>query len=513
MPLTRRQALVTIGATALAGSARPGRAALPESQFSFDMVIDRARDLASRPYEQPESVLPPELAALDYDAWRDIRFRPEAALLDGPFRLQMFNSGFLYTHPVSIAIVRNGVARPVAYSADLFDYGKNRFEKPLPEDLGFAGLRIHYPLNNPNVMDELAVFLGASYFRFLARGHHYGASLRGLAIGSGRPNEEFPAFRAFWVEQPGGEGQARIRLWALLDGPSAAGAYAFVVTPGQETVTEVQLHLFPRRPLDTVGIAPITSMFYVDENDRRFQDEFRPEVHDSDGLLLETGAGEWIWRPLRNPPDVRISSFSDQSPRGYGLLQRDRNFLRYEDLEARYDLRPSYWVVPSGDWGQGRVELVELPAPDETFDNIVALWRPDETPQPGQAFVRAYAIHALAVDAARHKGGTVRATFQAVPVAHGQARTSPPGTRRFLVEFAGGDLDYYLADPSKVELVATISSGRITATFLQPNPVRRGFRAGIDIELGQGETADLRAFLRAGPDTLTETWTFPWTAP
>ncbi|MFO1151950.1 MAG: glucan biosynthesis protein G [Alsobacter sp.] len=480
--------------------------------FDQGTVRALARDLSRRAYDPGDGRVPESLARLSYDQYRDIRFRPEKALLDGPFRLQLFHAGFLFTQPVAIAIVRDGVSTPLAYDPGLFELGQNRFADPLPKDLGFAGFRLHYPLNDPGVLDELVVFQGASYFRFLGRGQHYGLSTRGLALGSGHPGEEFPSFRRFWIEDPE-PGARSVVIHALLDGPSVTGAYRFAVYPDVSTAVDVEATLFARRELSHLGLAPLTSMFWTSENDRRIRTDFRPEVHDSDGLLLHTGAGEWIWRPLRNPAGTRISTFVDDAPKGFGLMQRERNFEQYEDLEARYDLRPSYWVEPRGRWPAGAVTLVELEGPDETSDNIAAFWEVKEPIRAGSETNVGYTIRAMTDGADLHAGGQVAATFQTDPVPHGHRGEKPANARRFLVDFSGGDLAYAMKQPDAVKLVASVSSGRLTGQFLMPNPVRGGFRVGIDVAGEPGETIDVRAFLQSGERALTETWTFPWTVP
>jgi glucans biosynthesis protein len=520
MDLSRRTFVESLGALAAALLATPAAAqtqAAPASpaRFGFDDVLRRARDLAGAPYEANPPPLPDVLAKLDYDSYRDIRFRPDKALLTGaggPFRMQMFHPGFLFTRPVVVNIIRDGIAAPVPYSASLFDYGRNKFERALPVNLGFAGFRLHAPLNDPKVHDELISFLGASYFRFLGRRQRYGLSARGLAIGVGaRETEEFPVFREFWIEQPEPEA-GRAVIYALLDGPSLTGAYQFHVYPATETVLDVTMTLFPRRPIPRIGIAPLTSMFFIGENDRRIVEDFRPELHDSDGLMIHTGAGEWLWRPLRNPREISTSMFLDNNPRGFGLMQRDRAFEHYQDIDLSYELRPSYWVEPRGQWGEGSIELVEIPTSDETNDNIVAYWTPKVVPEPGQSPSWGYRITTTSDDYKLHPGGAAYNTWQTQPRALGSAEPAAPGSRRFIIDFAGGDLAYFLSDPEKVQIVPSTSAGRITRTFLVPNPKTEGFRAGIDIQLDKGQSTDLRAFLKAGNRALTETWTFPWKA-
>lgn len=493
--------------------APPGVPATPQPpRFAHEAVVRRARELATMAFDGTVPPLPDSLSKLDFDGYRDIRFRPDRALLSqggGPFRMQMFHPGFLFTRTVTINVVRDGQATPVPYSAQLFDYGRTRIERALPVNLGFAGFRLHYPLNDPRMADELVAFLGASYFRFLGRGQRYGLSARGLSLDSGSQNEEFPFFREFWVETPGPDSD-RIVIHALMDSASLTGAFQFHVYPKTETTLDVVATLFPRRALSRVGIAPLTSMFFTGENERRNIDDFRPEVHDSDGLLIHSGTGEWIWRPLRNPQKQAISAFVDRNVKGFGLLQRDRNFEHYVDLEADYELRPSYWVEPTHDWGEGHVELIELPTDNETNDNIVAAWVPKQPLEAGTQHVFRYRLRALSTSDGLHPGGRAVSTYQTIAKAISAPEPVPANSRRFLLDFAGGDLAHYLTDPDQVKVVPSISNGRILRTFVMPNPNLGGFRAGIDVEVPPGQTADLRAFLKVGSRALTETWTLPW---
>ncbi|MGI6246401.1 MAG: glucan biosynthesis protein [Pseudochelatococcus sp.] len=499
------------------GSGAPEPSAEDETaqvaRFGYEDVVQRARELAAVPFDDHVPPLPESVADLDFDAYRNIRFLADRALLGeggGPFRLQMFHLGFLFRRPVTVSIIRDGVPTPVPYSPQLFDAGAIRLDAGLPINLGFAGFRLHHPLNDPQVFDELISFLGASYFRFLGRGQQYGLSARALAVNAGA-QEEFPFFRAFWIDYPA-PGAERVTVLALLDGASVTGAFQFFVYPGKETVLDVTATLFVRRPIERLGVAPLTSMYFVGENDRRFLDEYRPELHDSDGLLVHSGSGEWIWRPLRNPPEQARSSFIDNNIRGFGLLQRDRNFEHYQDIDLHYELRPGYWVEPVGDWGPGHVELLEIPTNDETNDNIVAFWVPRETPQAGQTLVYRYRVRAVGEAAGLHPGGRAINTYQGRPKAAGSAEEVLPGMRRFLVDFAGDDLAYHMLDPSRVAIDASVSKGRVVRTFLVANPKIKGFRAGIDIAVPPGETVDVRAFLREGGRALTETWIHPWTA-
>jgi len=520
LELSRRALLVSVatasgGRLIAAAAAQTGGDNAQPPAFGYADVVKRARELAGAPYDSTIPQMPDGLANLDFDAWRDIRFKADKALLaehGGNFRLELFHLGHLYKRPVVINVVKDGLPTPIPYAANLWDYGRNKITGNLPINLGFAGFRLKFPINAPHVWDEVVSFLGASYFRFLGRGQRYGLSARGLAIGAGlRINEEFPYFREFWIETPAPTAE-RVTLYALLDGESATGAYRFDLVPGQETYVDAQVALFARKAIPALGLAPLSSMYFVGKNEHRFIDDFRGELHDSDGLLMHTGAGEWIWRPLSNPNEPSVSVFLDKDPRGFGLLQRDRNFSDYQDLELAYELRPNYWIEPHQGWGEGQVELLELPTSDETNDNIVAAWSPKSGLGAAQSLTYGYRITALMLDQTLTPAGRTVGTFRVAPRALGAAETPPPGATRFLIDFAGGDLSYYMSDPSMVETVATASNGRVLRTFLTPNTHIRGFRAGVDVAVDPGQSTDIRVFLRSGAKALTETWTFPWRA-
>jgi glucans biosynthesis protein len=493
--------------------AQPGKPQAPP-KFDFDDVVRRARDLATADFDTAAPALPEPLNKLDFDAWRDIRFRPDKAFLGGnqsQFRLQLFHLGHLYRRPVTINTIRDGIPTPIPYAANLFDYGRTKFDKPLPVNLGFAGFRLHYPLNRPKVFDEVIAFLGASYFRFLGRDQRYGMSARALAVDAGTANEEFPFFREFWIETPEPNAD-EATIYALLDSPSATGAYRYELYPGIDTAIEISATLFPRKPNVKFGLAPLTSMFFIGEDDHRFNDDYRPELHDADGLLIHSGTGEWIWRPLRNPAKPAVSVFLDRDLRGFGLLQRDRDFEHYQDLDLAYEMRPGYFVEPRESWGEGRVELVELPTGYETNDNIVASFLPKNAPEPGKPFSYAYRIAASLNPAQLSPNGRVLNTYQTTAAALGSVEPPVPGSRRFIIDFTGGDLAYYAANPELVEIVPSASQGKIVRSFIVPNVHTNGFRAVFDVQLDPGQSADLRAFLRTGTRALTETWTFPWRA-
>ncbi len=502
LPQSTRFLLLAAGA-AFAGLLAPASLSAEET-FDFEALRFQAQQLASRPYAPPPPRVPKELLQLTYDQFRDIRFDPAASLWRRaglPFQLQFFHPGFIFDHTVQIEEVDGRLALPISYSPELFDYGQNHI-KSVPSTMGFAGFRLLYALNKPG--DELGSFLGASYFRMLCRGAVYGLSARGIAIDTAEPEgEEFPAFQKFWVERPS-PASKQVIVYALLDGPSATGAYSFVIVPGDDTVMHVRAVVYCRRNPGVFGLAPLTTMFWHGKNTNGETDDFRPEVHDSDGLMIATGRGEWIWRPLTDPAVVSVAQFSDQAPRGFGLLQRERRFESYEDLESAYQLRPSAWVEPVGDWGRGSVRLVELPAPDETSDNVVAFWVPNKLPAPGSPIQFEYNLHWF-LKGIEPPGGHAAATR------HGRSRTQEPDLERFVVDFDGRDLRRMPGDP-EVEPVVTVGQGAVLVhATAEKNPYNGTWRVAFALRPdGRGEPVELRCFLQKPPNVLTETWSYLW---
>lgn len=355
-------------------------AAPPDGVFA--QVVRQAQSAAHGSFQPNESGLPEILRSLNYDSYRDITFRRERALWhkrDEPFEVQFFHPGYLFTHPVQILEVVAGETRPIPFDAKYFRY-PDFDPAPLQEKtgLGFAGFRVLYPLNRPDRLDEVISFLGTSYFRALGAGQVYGLSARGIALNTGENmTEEFPVFREFWLCQPRG-GERQMQFFALLGGPSVAGAYRFLLTPGKETQLEIEAHLFFRKPVQALGVAPLTSMFWRGENESLPPNDRRPEVHDSDGLIIGDE-----WHPFQPVEQVTTQIFSQNHPKGFSLLQRDRARAHYCDREAKYERRPSVRVESLGDWGEGSVRLLQLPTKNEYNDNVVVFWQPDKLPQAG----------------------------------------------------------------------------------------------------------------------------------
>jgi glucans biosynthesis protein len=490
------------------GAAAPLEKKGAKAPFNFASVVRLAAALAAGPFQPDRPDLPPALANLNYDQYRDVRFRRERSLWRAenlPFQVEFFPRGFMFHDRVKMNVVDNGEVSPIKFRRDLYDYGKNQIPDKLPDDLGFAGLRLLYPINRSDTFDEVAVFLGASYFRAVAQNLNYGITARGLAIDTGLPSkEEFPTFREFWLVKPAADATS-LTLYALMDSGSVTGAYRFVIKPGPQTVMEVKMHLYNREGVKKLGVAPLTSMFFHGEDTTRFMDDFRPEVHDSDGLIVETGTGERIWRPLINPTGLRINDFQVNNPKSFGLLQRDRNFDHYQDLEAHYQNRPSATVEPIGNWGKGTVELVEIPSAAEKYDNIVAYWIPERSARAGQEWEYEYRLTFCADPEERLLGGRTLSTR----IGAGGTDVPDPSVRKFVVDFVGPALGNLKPD-TKVEAKVATSSGTLSKPVVETNPHTKGQRLFFELTPKGDAPVDLRAFLYRGNDVLSETWSFQW---
>jgi glucans biosynthesis protein len=505
MPRCGRAALgslATAGVASLVLLLGPARAG---AVFEFDDVAAKAQKLAAEPFHEPKGQVPDWLLKITYDQWRDIRFRPEQALWRGrsPFQVQFFHPGLYYDRTVALSVVAADGVRPVQFNPSQFDYGKNTFASRVPQNLGFAGFRIHYPIKTRDYHDEVIVFLGASYFRALGRDEVFGLSARGLAIDTAESwGEEFPYFREFWLVTPAANASV-MAVYALLDSPSLTGAYRFVIDPGEQTAVKVDCRLFVRREVRKLGIAPLTSMFYHGEDTGRWFNDFRPEAHDSDGLLLSFASGEWLWRPLDNPRTLHVSGLQMQNPKGFGLVQRDRDFGHYQDLETHAERRPSVWIVPRQDWGAGKVELVEIPTNADTNDNVVAYWVPERSAKPGDPTAFSYTMYWYGDDAGRPPGGRVIATRR-------DAGTVKDA-QRFVLDFAGGKLGTI---PSSrvlrgvVTVVGGEEAGELVDQQVVYNPFIAGWRLTFQVRPKKRDPIELRAFLDEGGETLTETWSY-----
>ncbi len=494
---------ITFSCVAGAAATRPATdgKGTPRYRFDGNTVLDLARRTAGSAFV-PKRLDNPALQQLSYDQYRDIRFNPIRAIWHTeqvPFRVELFPAGFLFQTPVVVSVVEGGLARDIASAPDSFALGNSIAKQLANQPLPLSGFRVRTRLNSRSVWDEFLVFQGASYFRSVARDTLYGLSARGLAIRTAHPTgEEFPAFTHFWIERPSANAAA-IVVHALLDSPSTAGAYRFSVTPGVESVMDVDVTLFPRVALDNIGIAPLTSMFLFDESERARIDDFRDEVHDSDGLQIVTASGERVWRPLKNPTQLQVSSFTSQAPRGFGLVQRSRRVSDYHDLEAHYEQRPSVWIEPTSDWGAGAVQLFEIPTNNETNDNIVAFWRPTSVIPEGKPYHFSYRMRWNKQPKLTPALGKVTTT---------RSGPSFDGKRRiFVVEFTGTGR---VIEGLRVD--AGTSAGKLSNVVVQPSPLTKGVRASFELDPSNADVAELRLRLMRADKPVSETWLYRWTA-
>lgn len=496
--------VLAFGAAGVAGIARAaGPRVLTEAPFSISEVEAMARSMANAPYAMRAAV-PQEWRDLSYDQYKSIWFNSSKAIwqdTDAALRLDLFHPGLYFPNPVDVHVVEAGTEKRLAFDFTLFDKTDKVPDLPLPSNMGYSGIRLRAELEKPEIYQEFAVFQGASYFRMIARHQFYGLSARGLAVNTAGPNgEEFPDFVKFWVERPG-PGQSKFMVHALLDSPSVAGVYTFEIEPGDDTICDVRAVLYPRVELDNVGLGPLTSMFFFDQTNRNRFDDFRPAVHDSDGMAVLNGNGEALWRPLANPSKLQISSFVDENPRGFGLAQRARNYSDFADLEAHYHDRPSLWIEPNGDWGKGAVTLVEIPTDREIYDNIVAYWRPAEPIMAGSEYRFGYRMIWCNEIPARKPVARVTNTHM------GKGFTDK---KVVLVDFAPHDA--MPEDLDDVVVHVSGNRGKINPGILQRNPETGGARLAFSFEPSDAQSIELRAQLMMDHKSLTEVWLYRWTA-
>jgi glucan biosynthesis protein len=497
---TRRDFLAALSA-GLSLLAVP-RALASQAAFSPQVVIEEAAALARRDFTPPERI-PEALSRLDYSTYRGIRFRKSEAIwatAPSRFSVELFAPGFLYNEGVDLFLVEEGVALPVAASAATFETPTPEIAALLDRVRRFAGFRVHYPINRDDYADEFIVFQGASYFRAVSRDQRYGLSVRGLAVDVAEPGgEEFPTFRRFWIERPQ-KGASHVVVHALLDSPSLTGAYHFTVRPGDPTTMDVEATLFPRRTVEHVGLGALTSMFMHGPMDMDSRPDHRPAVHDSLGLAMLTGRGERIWRPLANPRALQIAAFVDQSPKGFGLIQRERSFEAFQDLEARYELRPSAWVRPVGDWGRGHVVLVEIPSDSEANDNIVAYWRPAEPLLEGETY--AYSWQVSFPDDVPPPPGLARV----IRSAQGMAFESDE--REIVIDYA----PVPGLDPAGLSLDVTCAPGVLRQATVHVNEITGGLRAAVRFDPSGQPLSEIRVQPKRDDVPVGETWLYRWTA-
>jgi glucans biosynthesis protein len=485
----------------------------PET-FSFAGLKTVAETLAGQPYTPPEEPNKDIVQQIDYEHWGQITFNTDSALFangPGQFPVTFFHIGKFFPKSVKIYVVENGQAKPIVYNQAMFDMPDNSPAKRLPAGIGFAGFRVQEPRNGKLDWrkNDWTAFLGAAYFRAIGQLYQYGLSARGVAVNTAvaDQNEEFPDFTHFYIETPTSEDTLVVN--ALLEGPSVTGAYRFAMTRGTGVTMDIEHTLNLRKDIERLGIAPITTMYWFSETKKETAIDWRPEVHDSDGLALLTGSGEHIWRPLNNPPRTIASAFADKSPKGYGTLQRDRVFDHYLD-GVFYDRRPSLWVEPKQDWGTGAVQLIEIPTDDEIHDNVVATWVPSEPARAGNKYAFAYKLYWQSEE----PFPTTLARCVATRMGRGgqPGLPRPAGVRKFMVEFLGGPL-VDLPFGTKPTMDLSTSRGHFTDyqyTEAVPDGVAGHWRAQFDLVVDGTDPVELKCILKNGSQVLSEVWAFQY---
>ena len=470
--------------------------------FSLDDVAAEAKTLAEQKYQAPRSNLPKEFRDMKFADYQKIQFNRDKAQWAGdktPFKLSFYHQGMHFDTPVKINEVTATTVEEIKYDPSRFDFGDVQFDPKATENLGWAGFRVLYPINKADKQDEIMTMLGASYFRVVGKGQIYGLSARGMAIDTALPSgEEFPRFTEFWIEKPK-PNDKHLVIFALLDSPRATGAYRFTLRPGVDTVVDVKAQMFLRDKVGKLGIAPLTSMYLFGANQPSKVLNYRRELHDSSGLAIHAGNGEWIWRPLNNPKHLSVSNFAVENPRGFGLLQRGRDFSHYEDLDDNYHKRPSAWIEPQGDWGKGSVDLVEIPTADETNDNIVAFWSPDTLPEPLKPFDFAYRLHWTMDEAALHPADsawaqqTLRSTGD---VKQSNLIRQPDGSVAYLVDFEGPSLKALPENAAVRSQVSVGDNAELVENNVRYNPETKGWRLTLRLKIKDPSKAtEMRAAL------------------
>jgi len=477
--------------------------------FGLDDVAARAKALANEPYSRPE-VAPQFLRDLTQQQYEEIRFKPEAGLwreANSQFQVLMMAPGNYLTHRVRLNQVDSEGVHTIDYDKNNFTYVNDAFAKRIPADLGYTGFKITFPMGQEAGREAFLTFGGASYFKARGQSQVMGQSARGIAVNTGMSSgEQYPVFVEYWLERPSARADT-MRVYALLNGASVTGAYQFAIYPGEPTRLEVTARLFPRQDIQLLGIAPLTSMFYYGENTLRPLGEWRPQVHNSDGLLInDAESEEWLWRPLINPRDLRINYLKTKRLAGFGLLQRDRQFSQFEDLEKRYDLRPSTWIVPKGDWGPGNVVLVEIPSKAENNDNIVAFWRSEQPVKAGEEIQREYTLLFGDDTITPNPMAQAQQTF----IGHGDrlGGGTVENAYRINVDFAGSKLDRLSSTASVVSSVTPGQGVEILEHFVEYVEPEKAWRLSILARPDPEATLALRAFLSLDDEALTETWTY-----
>ncbi|MGQ0444200.1 MAG: glucan biosynthesis protein [Beijerinckiaceae bacterium] len=503
------------GIAARAGLAAPENVAAPSAtretprgfalgeptRFEPKMVADAARTMSKQPFNPLPAGIPEVFRDLGYEQYAAVRERPGSAIWapdNTGFAIEPLHRGFIYSTPMEINLVADGQARRLIYDPGLFDFGTLAVPKNLG-DIGFSGFRVL--AQGQGGISELAIFQGASFFRAVAPGQTLGTMARGLSIKTADPRgEEFPAFRMVWIERPTLAAGALV-VHALIGSESVTGAYRFTLRPGEATIIDTECTLFARAAVDNLGLATMSTTHLFGSIDERRNDDLRPNVSEAGGLQMLTGKGEWLWRPVANRDTLQISTFVDENPRGFGFLQRDRNFDHYQDDDQRFESRPSLWIEPIGDWSAGGIQLIEIPSDSEANDNIICYWNPKQPLAAGSETSFAYRQFWC--------WNPPEPPPLAIATQSRSGRGSLPKRRRFMVEFSGDILGLHNAGALKPNLTA--SPGSITEVRTFSSADKKSCRIVFELDPSSEAFSELRLVLEAAGKPLSETWLYRWT--
>ncbi|HZM06901.1 MAG TPA: glucan biosynthesis protein [Methylocella sp.] len=470
--------------------------------FDPGMVTEAARSLSKRAYKPLAADIPSMFRDLSYEQYAAIRERPGTAIWAAEntgFSIEPLHRGFIFSSPMEISLVADAKARRILYDQALFDFGKLAAPSNTG-DLGFSGFRVL--AQGPGGFSERAIFQGASFFRALAPGQTFGTMARAMSIKTADPRgEEFPAFRSVWIERPTLAAGALV-IHALIDSESVTGAYRFTLRPGDATIIDTECTLFARVAVDSLGLATMSATHLSGPIDERRDDDLRPSVSEATGLQMLTGKGEWLWRPVSNRDTLQISTFVDESPRGFGFLQRDRNFDHYQDDDQHYETRPSLWIEPIGDWSAGGVQLVEIPSDSEANDNIIGYWKPKQPLAAGSETFFVYRQFWC--------WNPPEQPPLAIATLSRSGRGSSSKRRRFVVEFSGDILSApENSEAPKPNLNAAPGSIVAVRTFTSAD--KKSCRVLFEIDPGNESYCEMRLVLEAEGKPLSETWLYRWT--
>lgn len=491
---------IFIGCAAVGGAAS---AQDPDLQVhSFADLETQVAKVAAQPF-QPTPPLPEDLAKLEYDQYRMIAFEHNRSVwhaTDRPFWLEAFHRGYVHTDKVEFNSISGGTTTPIPYRPEMFQFrGPLKGMRP-PADLGFAGMRVVGKYPGKNEMNEMLVFVGASYYRARVKDRPYGTSVRGIAIDAAMNKpEEFPLFREFWVVEPQ-PGDEKFVTLAEMDGPSVTGAYRFEFSPlADRSVMDVEATLYFRRTPDKVGLAPMTSMWMWGDGIAAPVGDHRPSVHDADGLLIENVDGSWFWRALSRqsyPSTVRWDR--PEGVKGFGLIQRDTNYDHFKDDEALYHQRPSVWIQPISGFDAGSIELFELASPHEGIDNIVAYWIPSQPVAPGEPLKIKYRVTFFNGDLPSET--VAKATETRIL----RGKKGEPIVVE--IDFEGGELDQIKEGEELRADLLTISSSLVESSIAVRGSGKR--TVSLKIQPEDVPAIGLEATLRVGDRTISETWSY-----